>query len=580
VEEKFRILRLGLISPLLLVAACGDSSATADESSLVDANSREQVASVLIQEGYGDSATKIVYLDQNWTSTDSFSFYQIDQGSVLLPYDTLIHLEQADSAKPLMSAENVSRYRFLPQRPTSGNPDALPVGFAKHADQVGLTCAACHTSQINYRGTGMRIDGAPALADMAGFIHAIRASLASTIADTAKLGRFAAARQGGGSSAAQIAAAKESLASTLIWFDSYESANHPTTPEGFGRVDAIGRIFNQIIRFTSDAKNSIAPSAPASLPELWDAPRHDYVQWTAFAPNAGAGALGRNVGEVIGVFGRVEVKHYETQLGAAAGYPSTIAHRNLVSIEESLRKLWSPVWPEQILPPIDRALASRGQALYAANCVSCHALINRTDPNRKVTAFVTGIDVVGTDDNALKEFVNTRVPTGLLNGAISLDGTKYGAEASARDVLNNVVLRATSTRPDIALLAATYAKNAGLNEAEKQGKYTKATPAAPFADLMSYKARPLNGVWATAPFLHNGSVPTIYDLLLPAAQRPKQFSVGRREYDPKKVGYVSDGIVPFVVDTSVSGNSNRGHEHGVTLTDDQRWALVEYIKTL
>jgi hypothetical protein len=56
--------------------------------------------------------------------------------------------------------------------------------------------------------------------------------------------------------------------------------------------------------------------------------------------------------------------------------------------------------------------------------------------------------------------------------------------------------------------------------------------------------------------------------------------VGRWEYDPRKVGYVSDGQVPFVFDTSVTGNSNRGHEYGVTLPEADRWALVEYLKTL
>ena len=90
----------------------------------------------------------------------------------------------------------------------------------------------------------------------------------------------------------------------------------------------------------------------------------------------------------------------------------------------------------------------------------------------------------------------------------------------------------------------------------------------------------LNGIWATAPYLHNGSVPTVYDLLLPAAARPKKFAVGRWEYDPRKVGYVSDGEVPWVLDTSMTGNHNGGHEYGTALSEEDRWALVEYVKTL
>ena len=137
-----------------------------------------------------------------------------------------------------------------------------------------------------------------------------------------------------------------------------------------------------------------------------------------------------------------------------------------------------------------------------------------------------------------------------------------------------------SHRPDAALKAVASAKLHGLEKSEKQGDYPKKSEAAPLAELMAYKARPLNGVWASAPFLHNGSVPTLHDLLRPAAERPRTFAVGRWEYDPKKVGYVSDGQVPSVFDTSVSGNSNRGHEFGVTLSEEERWAIVEYVKTL
>jgi hypothetical protein len=102
--------------------------------------------------------------------------------------------------------------------------------------------------------------------------------------------------------------------------------------------------------------------------------------------------------------------------------------------------------------------------------------------------------------------------------------------------------------------------------------------------LFAYKARPLDGIWATAPYLHNGSVPTLYDLLLPAAERPKSFNVGTREYDPAKVGYVSAPTAPgngFTFDTTKRGNSNVGHDYQVgTLTEEQRLALVEYMKTL
>lgn len=536
---------------------------------------------VLAQEGWGDGATKLVYLDQGWNPVETLWYYFADQGSVLMPYDTLVHLEQPGSDKPLILPENLARFRFIPQRRTPNNPDALPVGFARHQDKVGMTCAACHTAQINYKGTAMRVDGAPAVTNITGFFREVEGAIKATLADEKKLARFAAKAKGGGDDAARVAAAKASLNETLTWFESYLAANKSDTVEGYARMDAIGRIINQVIRFTSDPKNSVPPNAPANFPTLWDAPRHDYVQWTAFAPNSGAGSVGRNAGEVIGVFGQIQVKHYETKEEAKKGYPSTIQALELVRMEETLRKLESPLWPEKILPPIDRALASKGEAIYKAQCQSCHAPIDRADPNRRVTAMVTGIDVVGTDAQAAKNLLSAKAPTGVLQGAInSRTGEKFGAEASALDLLGDLVTGALSAQPAAAAAATVNAKAHGLEETSKQGNHTKPTPKAPVADLMSYKARPLNGIWATAPYLHNGSVPTLYDLLLPPASRPKKFTLGRRELDPKKVGYVSDGDAPFVLDTSVTGNGNGGHAYGTTLSDADRWALVEYLKTL
>lgn len=574
------------IGLLLALAACKNTESQkppplpppiASAVELVD----ERGGLALAQEGWGDGATKVVYLEQGWGPLETMWFYFADQGSVLMPYDTLVQLEQPGSDKPLTLPENMARFRFLPQRKTPNNPDALPVGFARHEDRVGLTCAACHTAQVNYRGTAVRVDGAPALIDMVGFLREVDAALRATLADEKKLARFAAKAKGGGDDASRLAAAKASLKDTQAWFESYLAANRSSTVEGFARMDAVGRIFNQVIRFTSDPKNSLEPNAPTNFPILWDAPRHDYVQWTAFASNAKVGSLGRNAGQVAGVFGQVQVKRYETKEEAKKGYPSTIEGLSLVRMEESLRKLESPLWPEKILPPIDRALASRGETFYKAQCQSCHAPIDRADPNRRVTAMVTGVDVVGTDAQAAKNLVSARAPTGVLKGAINtMSGEKYGVDATLITLLVDVVGGALSAQPAAAAATVVNAKAHGIEETKKQGNHRKPSPQDATADLMAYKARPLNGIWATAPYLHNGSVPTLYDLLLPPASRPKKFPLGRREYDPKKVGYVSEGDVPFVVDTSVTGNRNGGHEYGVTLSDADRWALVEYLKTL
>jgi hypothetical protein len=114
--------------------------------------------------------------------------------------------------------------------------------------------------------------------------------------------------------------------------------------------------------------------------------------------------------------------------------------------------------------------------------------------------------------------------------------------------------------------------------------------------IPAYKPRPLAGSWATPPYLHNGSVPTIYDLLSPAEERPKTFLVGSREFDPVRVGLAPMTGKGFLFDTSKTGNHNTGHEfnknyvewtptsgpsHGVIgpyLSPDDRLAIIEHLK--
>jgi hypothetical protein len=78
----------------------------------------------------GDVAGSVRYLDQNWGPVETLWYYYADQGSRLIPRDTLVNLDLAGSTAPLASAETLTRYRYLLQAPTPNNPDGLPVGFA------------------------------------------------------------------------------------------------------------------------------------------------------------------------------------------------------------------------------------------------------------------------------------------------------------------------------------------------------------------------------------------------------------------------------------------------------------------
>ena len=110
------------------------------------------------------------------------------------------------------------------------------------------------------------------------------------------------------------------------------------------------------------------------------------------------------------------------------------------------------------------------------------------------------------------------------------------------------------------------------------------------SEVPRYKAAPREGVWATPPFMHNGSVPNLYEMLVPAAQRTKKFYLGR-DFDPVKVGVDTSGKSgTYQVDTALIGSSNSGHSFengprgngviGPLLTDAERWAIVEYLKSI
>jgi hypothetical protein len=106
-----------------------------------------------------------------------------------------------------------------------------------------------------------------------------------------------------------------------------------------------------------------------------------------------------------------------------------------------------------------------------------------------------------------------------------------------------------------------------------------------------YKARPLTGIWAVSPYLHNGSVPNLYALLSPQNERPDPFWTGSKQFDPVKVGHDPSELKGgYLYDVTRPGNSNHGHEFkdgprgngviGPGLSPEDRWAIIEYLKSL
>jgi hypothetical protein len=102
--------------------------------------------------------------------------------------------------------------------------------------------------------------------------------------------------------------------------------------------------------------------------------------------------------------------------------------------------------------------------------------------------------------------------------------------------------------------------------------------------LTGYLIPFLDGIWLRAPYLHNGSVPTLRDLLTPAAERPSVFYRGYDVYDPVNAGFIVQGEdaqrIGSKQEANRKGNSNRGHEYGTTLPATDKEALIEYLKML
>jgi hypothetical protein len=228
-----------------------------------------------------------------------------------------------------------------------------------------------------------------------------------------------------------------------------------------------------------------------------------------------------------------------------------------------------------ILDPTLNPLAFRSAAHEAANAANPLEYIDALNPGYRMTATIEVRDqqLVGQFDSLVGE-----------GQALTVGGGRFHLMAKGRDVIaeglgDNLVdlrslgsVRAAAARLENILTAE--APNDPADAAEhSSAKLNNAVV------KIAYKARPLNGIWATAPYLHNGSVPNLAELLKPAAQRVKTFRVGSREFDPVNVGFKDDPSQPLF-DTSGEGNANSGHEFGAALSPDERRQLLEYLKSL
>lgn len=463
-------------------------------------------------------------------------------------------------------------------------------------DAIGFTCAACHTGQINYQGKGIRIEGGPNMIDVNKFKIAVGLSLFLTDIDPFRFHRFADQVLGEDHTTEQKAQLKQQLKELVkqgaklnaATKDFYPSDN----PEGFARLDALARIGNFVFGTEINPDNYRLANGTVNYPHIWSSPWFDWVQYNGSVMQP----MTRNAGEAMGVFSQVNFDANSPQV-----FESNVNVENLFKIEDLLAGksiftgLSAPKWPEEILGKIDQTKVATGKKLYENYCMSCHlppmdsdefkngdfwTTLSDSSDRKYLEVTMKNLYEIGTDPKTAENWYQRTVNLDSLPQKYSQKKEfEYNGIVTAGFALPFVVDKTVQKKYDEMELTPA--------EREKYNGYRPDDARAP----LGYKARPLNGIWATAPFLHNGSVPNLYEMFLPANQRSDKFYLGSKEFDPQLVGFQKGKIKGgFLLDTSLVGNSNAGHEFkgdgtgpgvvGPELSEDERWALIEYLKTL
>ncbi len=223
----------------------------------------------------------------------------------------------------------------------------------------------------------------------------------------------------------------------------------------------------------------------------------------------------------------VDERNLSASLGAGVT-PVTIDHSRLQRVRDWIWTLPPPAYPY----PIDQAKAARGKPLYAEYCLDCHADHRFKEGVRSGKAIGTVVPIadIGTDRQRLDSYT------------FDFAANQYGLY------------------PDSKYRFTHFRKTQG------------------------YANHPLDGIWARAPYLHNGSVPTLRALLDDPRERPARFYRGYDVFDQARVGFVADvpeerGHRHFLYDTALPGNGNGGHRYAIELPPDDKDAIVEYLKT-
>lgn len=392
-------------------------------------------ACVVLPPPVAEDAVQRVGLEQGWRPDERTLFYHQSQGSVIIPYEWFVALEQPEikfvgTVGLFRDPGYLARFGFLPDvtavgdsgpglRPVHCEPDTsptleptdpnyscgLPVGISRATvtmvtppvgekqDIVGFTCAGCHTGELHHGGTAIRVDGATNLLDVTQFQSALGASLALTQRFPFRFTRFAdrvLKARGLDPDSPSYDDERDRLRKALDDFLASSQQEiltalrlrlYASHPGGFGRTDALTRIGNMVFATEMGRDDNLAAGdGPVKFPSLWDAPYFSWAQYNGSVEQS----MVRNVGEAMGVRARVAFNpggktwgnsgEQEVDIATTVDMPGLLAFETLLrgTGEDYFNGLQSPVWPEPTLGKIDWPRAERGQALYQAHCQGCH----------------------------------------------------------------------------------------------------------------------------------------------------------------------------------------------------------------
>lgn len=574
------------------------------------------------------------------------SFYHLSQGAEILPWTLLTAVDAAGSDRPFVEnlarfglMPDPARSDGLPVGLTvAENPFTFGMEFA------GITCAACHVGELRHDGRVVRIDGAPNMFNMQSFYAQAVEAMAAAVKVPDKrwralkrLGRQDYERYGIAAPLVRPATLVYYGANVLMHRDrldarleliavinaarEHRDPDHPTS--GFGRLDAFDGTRNFLFTrlrkqdpadgFAVNAANMVAldaavkfpplwsrkaeepapatggPTATGVLPPVWGFRDYDWVEWTINTNTV----MERNITETLGAGATVVL---DPARGGSL-FDSSIPVRNMHALEWLAYDIDPPRWPTDVFGPMDAGRAAAGEAIFRSRCAGCHEYGERQRNDKGLIA-LRGLDpeVVGTDPTVALR-ISCPVPdTGpleiaptaftaeqatLLAGCAGVpSGTAFEGNSFARTVqaaVDGIKARA------YAAAGVDAAEQAVMEDRQRRGEVTwRDTLLVTTPPHGPYAARPLYGIWAAAPYLHNGSVPTLYDLLLPPAERPVTFALGARDYDPVRLGFAVTTACEgqdCLVDTRRTGDGNGGHLWGTDLSEPDRMALLEYLKT-